>query len=219
MVFLMLATVLAVAVSSAFALAGVTGEVRVIDGDTLDVGDTRVRLHGIDAPEQDQTCKTEQGQRWNCGAWVSDTVRDRYAGEMADCEETDRDRYGRVVAVCFVDGTDIGEALVRDGLAFAFRRYSMDYDLAEKSAAVRDAGLHASRVQSPSQFRETRAVGRIPPDRKCRIKGNISASGVRIFHVPGQQHYERTGIRAERGERWFCSADDAIRAGWRAARR
>nr|WP_298843844.1 thermonuclease family protein [uncultured Roseobacter sp.] len=200
-------------------MAGVSGTVRVIDGDTFDVGDTRVRLHGIDAPEQDQTCKTEQGQRWDCGAWVSETVRARYEGRQTTCEETDRDRYGRIVAICFTDGQDIGEALVHDGLAFAFRRYSMDYDLTEKGAAVRDAGLHASRVQSPSQYRETRAVGRIPPDRSCRIKGNISSKGERIFHVPGQRHYERTGIRPENGERWFCTAQEAVSAGWRAARR
>ena len=109
--------------------------------------------------------------------------------------------------------------LVQDGLAFAYRRYSMDYDLDEKSAAVRDVGLHAMRVQSPAQFRQTRAVGRIPVDRACLIKGNISGSGAKIFHVPGQRDYERTGIRPEKGERWFCSKDEAVSAGWRAAKR
>ncbi|WP_300032157.1 thermonuclease family protein [uncultured Roseobacter sp.] len=203
----------------AFALADVTGKVTVIDGDTFDVGGTRVRLFGIDAPEADQTCTTEQGQKWQCGAWVGQIVHERYSGTRAVCKEVDRDLYGRVVATCDIGGTDVGETLVSEGLAFAYRRYSMAYDLIEKSAAIRDVGLHASRVQDPSQFHKTRARGRIPPDRSCPIKGNISSKGTRIFHMPGQRDYERTGIRTDRGERWFCSEDEAVRAGWRAARR
>lgn len=200
------------------ASADFSGPVRVIDGDTLDVGAVRVRLHGIDAPEQDQLCETEQGADWACGAWVSAQVRDMFEGRTATCEERDIDRYGRSVAMCRVDGVDIGQEIVAQGWAFAYRRYSMAYDLDEKAAAVSDRGLHASRVQSPSQFRRTRAVGRIPEDRACAIKGNISASG-RIYHIPGQVDYERTGIRREKGERWFCSEAEARAAGWRRAKR
>lgn len=49
----------------------------------------------------------------------------------------------------------------------------------------------------------------------CNIKGNISARGERIYHVPGQEYYNETRIRASRGERWFCSEDEARAAGWR----
>lgn len=195
------------------------GLVRVIDGDTLDVGGTRIRLYGIDAPETDQTCTTEQGQVWACGAWVSDQVTQLFAGTDAQCTAVTTDRYNRIVARCVAGGQDIAHLLVSEGLAFAYRRYAQDYVLAEKTAAVRDVGLHASRVQNPSQFRQTRAVGRIPPDRHCAIKGNISAQGVHIFHMPGQRDYERTGIRTKRGERWFCSRAEAQAAGWRAAKR
>jgi hypothetical protein len=52
----------------------------------------------------------------------------------------------------------------------------------------------------------------------CNIKGNISASGERIFHVPGQRYYQATRISAARGERWFCSEAEARNAGWRRAR-
>jgi endonuclease YncB( thermonuclease family) len=52
----------------AFASAqGFGGAVRVVDGDTLDVGGTRVRLHGIDAPEIGQHCNRPDGLRWDCG--------------------------------------------------------------------------------------------------------------------------------------------------------
>ncbi|WP_108837092.1 thermonuclease family protein [Tateyamaria sp. Alg231-49] len=198
--------------------AEVSGLVRVIDADTLDVGDTRVRLHAIDAPEQDQICQTEHGFDFACGAWASAQVADQFEGVFARCTQMDTDRYGRVVAICRVNGVDIGQEIVSQGLAFAYRRYGMDYDLDEKSAYVADRGLHGFRVQSPAQFRQTRAKGRIPPDPSCRIKGNISKNG-RIFHVPGQEFYERTGINTDKGERWFCSPAEARAAGWRAARR
>lgn len=202
-----------------FAATEFSGLVRVIDGDTIEVVNTRVRIHGIDAPETDQTCKTEQGITWKCGHWVGDQVTAMFGGKQATCEAVTVDRYNRVVARCHVQGQDMGHEIVSAGLAFAYRKYAQDYVLAEKTAAVRDVGLHASRVQSPSQFRKTRAIGRIPPDRQCRVKGNIAIKGVRIFHVPGQRDYERTGIRPEKGERWFCSSAQARDAGWRKAKR
>jgi hypothetical protein len=104
-------------------------------------------------------------------------------------------------------------------LAFAYRKYSMAYDLDEKVVAVNDRGLHSSRVQDPAQYRKTRTKGRIPIDRNCAIKGNNSSSGKRIYHVAGQRFYEQTGINTNKGERWFCIADEAVKAGWRRARR
>lgn len=202
------------------ALADVEGRVRVIDGDTLDVSGTRVRLHGIDAPETEQTCEDAQGRVWPCGAFVSEEVARRYQSARARCEEVEQDRYGRSVAKCYVDGRDIGEALVSDGWARAYREYSMDYDLAEKSAQVLGLGLWASSMQEPSAYR---ADQRVPspdtpaPVAGCIIKGNISGSG-QIYHMPHNRDYANTRIDETRGERWFCSEAEAQSAGWRAAR-
>ena len=55
------------------------------------------------------------------------------------------------------------------------------------------------------------------PDPGCPIKGNISATGERIYHLPGQEHYCATVIRPEQGERWFCTTTEAEAAGWRAS--
>jgi hypothetical protein len=52
----------------------------------------------------------------------------------------------------------------------------------------------------------------------CVIKGNISKSGERIFHVPGNRYYDKTTIDEGSGERWFCSESEAIAAGWRPAK-
>lgn len=214
----LLLTVLCLAALPLAALADPRGRVRVLDADTWEVGATTVRLHGIDAPETDQTCTDAAGVDWACGAWASQQVRDRYQGRVATCRRVTTDRYGRTVARCVIDGRDAGRDLVADGLAFAYRRYSMEYDLEEKAAAINQRGLHASRMQSPAAHRAARNP-QAPPPQGCDIKGNISAGGIRIFHVPGQQHYRRTRISPARGERWFCSQAEARAAGWRKARR
>jgi hypothetical protein len=80
--------------------ADVSGEPTVIDGDTIVVAGERVRLQGIDAPELHQTC-TAYGQEWACGRtsaeWLSDYLRER----QADCVGHARDRYDRLLAVCY----------------------------------------------------------------------------------------------------------------------
>ncbi len=195
-----------------------SGRIEVVDGDTFRVSGTLVRLHGIDAPEVDQTCTRPGAGRWDCGKWVKGEVKRLYGGMRTRCEVITTDRYGRAVSKCRVRGEDVGAVLVQSGLAFAYRQYSLDYDLEEKRAAVQGVGLHGSRVQSPSAFRKARTQGTTAPDPSCVIKGNISKAG-RIYHVPGQRDYERTGINLKKGERWFCSAAQARAAGWRAARR
>ncbi|MBV2358217.1 thermonuclease family protein [Thalassococcus sp. CAU 1522] len=201
------------------AQAEIAGPVRVIDGDTLDVGGIRIRLFGIDAPEAGQRCGGQNAPVWPCGAWVVSNVKARLDGKNVSCEALDRDRYGRVVARCNLDGEDIARRLVQDGLAFAYRRYSWDYDLDEKGAAIAGRGLHGTGVQSPAAFRSAARQGAGTPQPDCAIKGNISASGRRVFHVPGQRWYDETRIDESKGERWFCSEADARNAGWRPAKR
>lgn len=190
----------------------------MIDGDTLTIGTFRIRIFGIDAPEQAQTCPGNAGT-WDCGAWATEQMRARYHGKQARCDVLDTDRYGRLVARCFVGGQDIAKALVKDGVAMAFRRYSMDYVDDEKRAFFAGAGIWQGDFQSPEAYRAALRVAPEPAEGSCQIKGNISAKNVRIFHVPGQEHYDRTRISTHKGERWFCSEAEAREAGWRKARR
>lgn len=199
--------------------AEIVGVIRVIDGDSFEVAGVKIRLHAIDAPETGQICQTTEGADWACGGWITRAVADRYAGKEAQCQAVDTDRYGRTVAKCTALGEDVGGWLVREGYAFAYAKYGDDYVDVERQAAASNQGLHAVRLQSPAAYRASRRTVADAPQSGCKIKGNISADGTRIYHTPGQSFYDRTAIDTARGERWFCSPTQAQAAGWRAARR
>ena len=91
---------------------------------------------------------------------------------------------------------------------------SPDYshETAEACLATVSAGRRARQgPQALTSAPSGRASG-------CDIKGNINSKGVKIYHVPGGEHYADTRIDTKRGERWFCSEADARAAGWRSAR-
>lgn len=202
------------------AVSDVAGPIHVVDGDTLRVGGETVRLQGIDAPEMGQSCRGPAQTVFDCGKMVRDRARARFEGRTGRCQAIERDRYERIVAICRVGNEDVGQWLVQEGLAFAYRRYSMAYDLDEKAAAVALRGLHAFAVQGPSAFRAAKRdrAPQKPPESNCVIKGNLSGRG-KIYHVPGQAFYAKTRINENRGERWFCSEAEARKAGWRRAGR
>lgn len=194
------------------------GPVTVTDGDSLRMGAKRMRLFGIDAPELSQTCRTEQRVKWACGRYVAEKLRDMLANRIVTCQPLDRDRYGRTVARCLVEGSDIGAWMVESGYALAYQKYSQDYLPAELRAEKADLGLWAGAVQTPAAYRLAAQLDTPPPSPKCAIKGNISKSG-RIYHLPGSKWYTKTKIDPRAGERWFCTVAEAVKAGWRAPRK
>lgn len=133
--------------------AALTGQATVIDGDTLELHGQRVRLHGIDAPESRQSCENGAGRPYACGRAAAFALADWIGRAVVTCDPRDRDRYGRVVAVCSVRGEDMGAWLVRSGHALAFRRYSLDYVAAEDDARHRGAGIWQGRFTAPWEWR------------------------------------------------------------------
>jgi endonuclease YncB( thermonuclease family) len=206
------------AIMPSAAKADVTGRASVIDGDTIEIHDQRIRLHGIDAPESKQTCRRD-GETWRCGQQASLALADKIGQQPVRCEEQDRDRYGRIVAKCFVGKQDLSEWLALEGWAVAYVYYSYEYTRAEARAkSDRRRGIWAGEFDYPWEWRkrkrrETVQDSRSPGD--CRIKGNISRKGTRIYHVPGGRWYDRTRIDTASGERWFCTEAEARAAGWR----
>ncbi|MBK5947541.1 succinoglycan biosynthesis protein [Rhodobacter veldkampii DSM 11550] len=196
--------------SPAFAQS-VVGVARVIDGDTLEVAGERVRLFGIDAPEAGQACRDAAGRRWDCGAHATARL-EALSGGAVRCEGRERDRYGRLVARCAAGGQDLGAAMVAEGAAFAYARYSADYLPAEAAARAARRGVWAGAAERPEDRRRAAA----PAPGGCVIKGNISDKG-RLYHLPGSAAYDRTRIAPGKGERWFCTETEAQAAGWRRA--
>jgi len=93
----------------------VAGVATVIDGDTIDIHGTRIRLHGIDAPESAQLCQRPDGVRWRCGQQAALALQDHLGRRTVTCVQRDTDRYGRRVAQCSVGGTDLNAWLVANG--------------------------------------------------------------------------------------------------------
>ena len=139
------------------AFADITGQPRVIDGDTIEVAGQRIRLHGIDAPESKQLCRRD-GQRWRCGGDATSALKAFLGSRPVSCEELDRDRYRRVVAKCAVDGVDIGEWMVSQGWAVAYYQYSYEYSRAEQRAKLARRGIWATRFVLPWEWRRGRRL-------------------------------------------------------------
>jgi endonuclease YncB( thermonuclease family) len=134
--------------------ADLSGQVRVVDGDTLRMGETRIRLWGIDAPERNQTCEGKDGQTYECGrdsaAVMLELARDR----TVECEVRDHDRYRRVVAVCRTESGEINAAIVRRGWAVDWPRYSRGrYQADEQAARAEGLGIWSGRFDMPWNWR------------------------------------------------------------------
>ena len=134
--------------------ADITGKPRVIDGDTIHIGDTKIRLHDIDAPEMKQTCRTSKGKEQMCGVLAKQALERLVKGQDVTCKGDTRDRYKRLIAVCYVGQLNINEQMVADGWALAYRRYSTDYVRAETLAKSRREGMWRTEFVPPWKWRK-----------------------------------------------------------------
>lgn len=149
LILLLLLALLAAAPALA---ADITGPARVVDGDTLVVAGEKIRLEGIDAPEHGQTC-TANGTPWRCGEAATGWLKDLLAAREVACVPKGNDRYGRVLATCYLGGENLNERIVREGWALDFRRYTSVYLPAEDQAKRRGAGLWRGDFTPPWEWR------------------------------------------------------------------
>ena len=138
---------------SASTLADIIGPARVVDGNTVRVRGVKIRLSDIDAPERRQTCWRASGE-FRCGRQATAVLRAIIGEQEVRCVEKGRDRYRRVLAVCYVGKLDIGGELVRRGWALAYRRYGLSYVRHEAEARAAKRGLWGLSFTPPWTWRK-----------------------------------------------------------------
>lgn len=193
---------------------------RVIDGDTIELSDgRRVRYIGIDTPEtvdprRPVQCFGKEASQENKRLVDGKTVR-----LEKDVSETDK--YGRLLRYVYVGDEMINTVLVREGFAVSSTfppdvKHQELFLQAQQEAREHGRGLWATCIEGLNSTISPSVEG--VRSTQCTIKGNISGSGEKIYHLPGCGSYDKTSIDEGRGERWFCSEDEAAAAGWRKAK-
>ena len=207
---------------------------RVIDGDTIEIeGGRKVRYIGIDTPETVDPRKPVQCFGREAAAKNRELVLGKEVELEKDISETDK--FGRLLRYVYIISAEKGrvmvnEDLVREGFAHASSyppdvKYQSKFNETEKSAQAENLGLWVGCPLPGTTTRtEINASGETQlgpvitsPNSGCQIKGNISGSG-KIYHLPGCGSYDKTAIDETSGERWFCTEDEAVKAGWRKAK-
>jgi endonuclease YncB( thermonuclease family) len=221
--------------------ADVSGVPKIREADLVQIGNSRIRLSGIDAPSVDQLCLNTKGERWTCGVAARDELIRHVESKSWTCRLGQADRRGRALARCEVDGEDIQKWLVRAGWALAFTRFSHDYEADEKEAREAKAGMWQGAFIAPWDWRVRNkktpilgaakppenahaillasASGAVAPSPDCTIKGNVNSSGECIYHQPTSRWYAQIKMQISKGTRWFCSVEEAEAAGCRETKR
>lgn len=225
------------------------GPPKIIDGDTLVIANEKIRLFGVDAPETKQSCQDSKGHPYDCGVAATEALREKVGTGSLQCQVKAKDLYSRNVSSCSLPGTgDIGDWLVKNGHAVAYRQYSQEYVKDEDEAKSAHRGIWQGNFEIPADWRKdnkghkaatTTTVASKTDSSKsplaeltsavkkedvassqpgCSIKGNISGKGDRIYHVPGGRYYNSVKIEESKGERFFCSEKDAEKEGFRKSR-
>lgn len=216
--------------------------VKVVDGDTVDVfidGKVeRLRLIGINTPETVDPRKVVE-----CfGLEASNKAKAQLTGKKVllegDSSQDERDKYNRLLRYVFLeDGTNFNLMMIQEGYAYEYTyavpyKYQSQFKEAQINASKEKKGLwgdlcnslipevignkapasHSENLVSPAVVL-VEAGG----ENACKIKGNISSGGEKIYHMTGCGSYTKTKVDESQGEKWFCSESEAVNAGWRKA--
>ena len=127
---------------------------RIIDGDTIELNGERIRFSGIDTPELKQICTLDNIEIF-CGNLAAIALKEKIGNEIVSCErEPEKDFFGRTLGECFINDESLSKFLVRNGYAFAFVKYSKKYVEDEKYAKKNNLGLWAMEFEFPWDFRK-----------------------------------------------------------------
>ena len=127
--------------------------IKIVDGDTIRIGNEKIRFSGIDAPELNQNCIKNE-EKISCGILAKEALIKKIGNKIPKCINEGKDRYKRILAECFVNGESLSKFLVRNGYAFAYRKYSKKFIEDEEFAKKNKLGLWSMNFKYPWEFRK-----------------------------------------------------------------
>ena len=128
-------------------------EIKIIDGDTIHLNGEKIRFTGIDTPELKQTC-TKNNEVILCGIEARKLLIKKIGKNKVQCTKIGKDQYKRTLAECFVKDLSLSSFLVREGYAFAYRKYSKKFVNDEDYARKNNLGMWSMRFEYPWDWRK-----------------------------------------------------------------
>ena len=128
-------------------------ELKIIDGDTIHLNGEKIRFSGIDTPEIKQTC-TKNSEIIKCGILAKELLIKIIANKKINCIREGKDRYKRTLAECFVNDLSLSSYLVKNGYAFAYRKYSKKFIADEDFAKSNKLGMWSMKFEYPWDWRK-----------------------------------------------------------------
>ena len=152
---------LVLALESAAFAGDLVGQASVVDGDTLKFKEPAFEYLGSMLQSPTSFCRNDESGRYRCGQKSSNALFGSIDRRLVDCVEVDHDRYGRAVSVCIVGGTNVGDWLVRNGVALDWPRYRKGgYAGAQANATREQRGIWAGSFKEPWNYRVCRQLAR-----------------------------------------------------------
>jgi len=139
----------------------ISGNAKIIDGDTIKINSKKIRLHGIDAPEFNQMCKKPYltiifftfTKDYPCGKISTQKLQKKINNKVITCKILDIDRYKRLIGECYKRNLNLNSWLVSNGHAVAYRKYSKKYISNEINAKNEKKGVWQGKFEMPWDYR------------------------------------------------------------------
>ena len=128
-------------------------EIKIIDGDTIYLNGEKIRFTGIDTPELKQTCN-KNNEVIYCGIQAREILIEKINNNKVQCIREGKDQYKRTLAECFVNKDSLSSYLVRNGYAFAYRKYSKKFVTDEDYARINNLGMWSMSFEYPWEYRK-----------------------------------------------------------------
>ena len=128
-------------------------EIKIIDGDTIHLNNEKIRFTGIDTPELKQTC-SKNNEIIYCGIQARQLLINKIGKNKVNCVREGKDQYKRTLAECFVNDLSLSRFLVREGYAFAYRKYSKKFIEDENFAKNNNMGMWSMKFDYPWDWRK-----------------------------------------------------------------